>query len=309
MNGDFMRKETVLERYALVGGPDSMIPALERVADACAADPALAEWATKQAEALFEQTPGVNIERWPIPEATLGKDVGAFNMMVALASVPQVAATHRKYGLPPEHLAKTFSWFRPMIGLYERRHGVTGITHTRTFWFRNHADGLLWRFGTMEFLRGPVPSYVPEEFKKSLAPDDEVPTFHFPGGPGGLDVPAMKAAFAEAVAFWKRAFGRYPKAFACDSWLFNPAWKELIPDTRIAHSIDIFERLPSLKYNPDEPSGLFFVYDRERCDPRDYPVTNSLERAYVALYERGELPVDGCAWVKVDDNGNVRFAK
>ena len=41
-------------------------------------------------------------------------------MMVALASVPQVAATHRKYGLPPEHLAKTFSWFRPMIGLYER---------------------------------------------------------------------------------------------------------------------------------------------------------------------------------------------
>ena len=55
MNGDFMQKETVLERYQLVGGPDSMIPALERVADACATDPALAEWATKQAEALFEQ--------------------------------------------------------------------------------------------------------------------------------------------------------------------------------------------------------------------------------------------------------------
>ena len=138
MNGDFMQKGTVLERYQLVGGPDSMIPALERVADACGADPALAEWATKQAEALFEQVPGVNVERWPVPEAT---------------------------------------------------------------------------------------------------------------------------------AFWKRAFGRYPRAFACDSWLFNPAWQELIPDTRIAHSIDIFERLPSLKYNPDEPSGLFFVYDRERCDP------------------------------------------
>jgi len=148
---------------------------------------------------------------------------------------------------------------------------------------------------------------VPEAFRKGLAPEDEVPTFHFPGGPGGLDISAMKASFDEAVAFWKRAFGCFPKAFACDSWLFNPAWKELIPETRIAKSIDVFERLPSLPYNPEEPSGLFFVYDQERCDPRDFPVTNSLERAYVTLYERGEKPVDGCAWVKVGDDGKVLF--
>ena len=79
------------------------------------------------------------------------------------------------------------------------------------------------------------------------------------------------------------------------------------PGSRIARSIELYERLPSLPYNAEEPSGLFFVYDRERCDPRDYPVSNSLERAYVTLYERGELPVDGCAWVRVDETGKVLF--
>ena len=302
-------ESVLLERYRLVDGPEEMVPRLKRVARRLAVDPAVREEYARETFALFRKTPGENIEKWTtVPAVALGEDVGAFNMAVALESVPLVAGTQARFGLPKEHLAKTFSWFRPMIELYRRRHGgVSGITHTRTFWFRKHADGLLWRFGTMEFLRGSVPEYVPASFRRGLAPDDEVPTFHFPGGPGGLDVPAMKAAFGEAVAFWKKAFGRYPKAFACDSWLFNPAWQELIPDTRIAHSIDIFERLPSLAYNPDEPSGLFFVYGRERCDPRDYPVTNSLERAYVTLYERGELPVDGCAWVWVDGSGNVLF--
>lgn len=307
MNSDFIKEAELLKRYELTSGPESMIPALKRVAKRCAENPALEEWAVKQAEALFEGEKGINIESWPIPEKTLGDDVGAFNMAVALASVPLVAETHRQYGMDESQLAKTFSWFKPMIALYAKRHGVPGITHTRTFWFRNHVDGKLWRFGNMEFLRGPVPSFLPEEFKASLAEDDEVPTFHFPGGEDGLNVEKIKSAFREAVAFWKRAFGRYPKAFACDSWLFNPAWQELIPDSRIAHSIDIFERLPSLPYNPEEPSGLFFVYDKERCDPRDYPAVNSLEKAFVTLYERGEKPVDGCAYVKVDESGEVLF--
>ena len=129
------------------------------------------------------------------------------------------------------------------------------------------------------------------------------------GGPDGLDPERIKASFAEAVAFWKRAFGRYPKAFACDSWLFIEQWQELIPNTRIARSIDLYERLPSLPYNAEEPSGLFFCYDLERCDPRDFPVTNSLERAYVTLYERGERPCDGCAWVRVSEDGHVLWRK
>ena len=287
-----------------------MIPRLERVASACEKDSTLRDWAKKQAEALFEAEPGVNIQDWPLPEQQLGEDVGAFNMMVALASVPQIAETHRRFGLPTGHLALTFSWFRPIIAIYQRRHnGIPGITHTRTFWFRNHVDGRLFRFGSMEFLRGPVPDYIPEDFKKTLGPEDEVPTFHFPGGDGGLDPVRIKWAFAEANAFWKRAFGHYPKAWACDSWLFNPAWRELIPDTRIAHAIDLYNELPPLEYNPADPSGLFFVYNCEHCDPRDYPVTNSLERSFVALFNRGERPVDGCAWVRVSKNGETEFRK
>jgi len=311
MDNDFLDEATLLERYALVGGPDDMVPRLRRVARVAQANAAVADEARREAAALFEQVPPVNIEKWTsVPADALGDDVGAFNMAVALACVPRVAATHRRFGFPPGHLAKTFSWFRPMIALYRRRHGdVPGITHTRTFWFRKHADGQLFRFGCMEFLRGPAPSFLPAAFRAALAPEDEVPTFHFPGGPGGLDPEAIKASFAEAVAFWKRAFGRFPKAFACDSWLFNEHWPELLPGTRIARAIDLYDRLPSLPYNPDEPSGLFFVYGKERCDPRDYPATNSLERAYVTLFERGIAPCDGCAWVKVAADGRVCFRR
>ena len=298
-------EKTLLERYELTGGPCEMTDALSEIAEALRRHDSLREEYELETYALFRKTPGVNIEKWPGVQG-LGSLTGAFNMAVALDCVPQVAETQRRFGLPPGHLALTFSWFGPMIEIYRRRHaGVPGITHTRTFWFRKHADGILFRFGNMEFLRGPCPDYVPADFRASLGPEDEVPTFHFPGGPGGLDSEKIKASFAEACAFWKRAFGHYPKAFACSSWLFNEHWPEYLPETRIGHAIDIFERLPSLPYDPEEPSGLFFVYGQERCNPLEFPVVNRLEGAYVTLYERGILPQDGCAWVRVGENGEV----
>jgi len=310
MTEEMFDREILLWRYSLVGGPDDMIPLLERVSEICTARHEVGELAIRQAAAIFEGVPAPTMEdlmAWQIPEREMGDAIGAYCLMVALAGVPRIAETQRRFGLGEDHLALTFSWFRPIIEIYRRRHGVPGITHTRSFWFRKHADGELFRFGAMEFLRGPVPNYIPADFRASLKPEDEVPTFHFPGGPGGLDPLAIKSAFAEATAFWKRAFGRYPKAWACDSWLFNPAWRELIPNTRIAHAIDLYDELPPLAYNPSEPSGLFFVYNKERCDPRDYPATNSLERAFVELYERGQKPCDGCAWVKVSEDGKVLF--
>lgn len=298
----------LLDRYALVGGPEDMIPHLREVARIINSDPEVSREYDRETEALFVSTPGVNIASWTtVPD--LGEHTGAFNMAVALACVPAVAATHRKYGLPESHLAHTFSWFRPMIEMYRRRHGVPGITHTRTFWFRFHVDGTLFRFGSMEFLRGPVPDYIPEEFRLSLKEGDEVPSFHFPGGENGLDEDRIRESFAMANCFWKEAFGHYPKAWACDSWLFSEYWQQLIPHSRIARSIDLYDRLPSLPYNPEEPSGLFFVYDSEVCDPRDYPVTNSLEKAFVTLFEKGIPLRDGCAWVRVSPDGETLFRK
>jgi len=302
-------ERTLLERYELVGGADDMVPRLRRVARALAENPAVAAEYKREAEALFVRTPYENIEKWTsIPFAAFGEDIGAFNMAVALASVPMVAETHARFGFPAEQLARTFSWFRAMIAVYARRHGgVSGIAHTRTWWFRNHVDGTLFRFGNMEFLRGPCPDFVPAEFRATLGPEDEVPTFHYPGGAGGLDPKAVKAAFAEATQFWKRAFGRYPKAYACDSWLFNEHWPELMPGTRIAQAIDLYDRLPSLPPSDEHPSGLFYCYAADDVDPRDWPQENALERAYATLFDRGVPLCDGCAWVKVDEKGRVLF--
>lgn len=311
MTDEIYRRETLLARYSLVGGPAEMVPLLERVAEVCAANPEVAALARRQAAAIFEETPVPttdDLKRWTMPERELGEALGAYCMMLALSGVPKIAATHRRLGLGEEQLARTYSWYRAMIAVYARRHGgVPGIEHTRLFWFRNHADGILFRFGNMEFLRGPVPDYVPSELKASLGPEDEIPTFHFPGGEGGLDTAKMRASFAEAMAFWKRTFGRYPKAWACDSWLYNPVWKELIPDSRIAHVIDNFEFVGTLPPDPKKPSGLYYVYGNDTCDPRDWPAANSLERAFCEVYRRGEKLVEGCAVVRCDESGRVLF--
>lgn len=310
---DFLDVEILLRRYALVGGPPEMVPLLERVAEVCAANPAVADLARRQSAEIFEGLPVPttdSLKKWTMPERELGEALGAYCMALALSGVPKIAATHRKFGFGEEQLAKTYSWFRAMIGVYARRHdGVPGIEHTRLFWFRNHADGILFRFGNMEFLRGPVPDYVPVDVKASLGPDDEIPTFHFPGGEGGLDRERMRASFAEAMSFWKRTFGHYPKAWACDSWLFNPIWRELIPNSRIAHVIDDFEFVGTLPHSSKEPSGLYYVYGTDACDPRDWPATNSLERAFCEVYRRDEKLVEGCAVVRCDDAGRVLFGR
>ena len=313
MSDEMFQRETLLRRYALVGGPKEMIPLLERVTEVCAANPAVADLARRQSAEIFDGMPVPttdSLKKWTMPERELGVAIGAYCMMLALSGVPKIAATHRKFGFGEEQLAKTYSWFRAMIWVHARRHGgVPGVEHTRLFWFRNHADGILFRFGNMEFLRGPVPAYVPAEVKASLGPDDEVPTFHFPGGESGLDRDRMRASFAEAMAFWKRTFGHYPKAWACDSWLFNPIWRELIPNSRIAHIIDDFEFVGTLPHSSKEPSGLYYVYGTDACDPRDWPATNSLERAFCEVYRRGEKLVEGCAVVRCDDAGRVLFGR
>ena len=313
MTEDFLNADVLVERYALVGGPAEMVPLLRRVAEACAANPAVADLARRQSAAIFEGTPvptADDLKTWTLPEREMGEAIGAYCMALALSGVPKIAATQRRFGFGEDQLALTYSWFRAMIWVYARRHGgVPGVEHTRLFWFRNHADGLLFRFGTMEFLRGPVPDYVPAELKAALKPGDEIPTFHFPGGDGGLDAAKMRTAFAAAMEFWKRAFGRYPKAWACDSWLFNPIWRELIPNSRIAHVIDSFEFVKLLPYNSKEPSGLYYVYGNDTCDPRDYPAVNSLEKAFCEVYRRGEKLVEGCAVVRCDEDGKVLFAQ
>lgn len=308
---DFLNADVLVERYALVGGPKEMEPLLRRVAEVCAANPAVADLARRQSAEIFEG-PTVpttdDLRKWTLPEREMGEAIGAYCMALALSGVPKIAATHRKFGFGEDQLAKTYSWFRAMIWVYARRHGgVPGVEHTRLFWFRNHADGNLFRFGIMEFLRGPVPDYVPAELKALLGPGDEIPTFHFPGGGGGLDTAKIHASFAEAMAFWKRAFGHYPKAWACDSWLFNPIWRELIPESRIAHLIDNFEFVKLLPHNPKEPSGLYYVYGNDTTDPRDWPAENSLERAFCEVFRRGEKLIEGCAVVRCSADGRVLF--
>ena len=311
MDADMYDRETLLRRYELVGGPKEMAPLLENVAAVCAANPAVADLARHQAKALFEDSPvptTAELKTWRMPVQEMGEAIGAYCMMLALASVPKVVEAQGKYGFGRDKVAEIYTWYIAMIDVWARRHGgVPGIEHTRLWWSRFHADGTLFRFGNMEFLRGPVPEYVPASVRATLQPGDEIPTFHFPGGPGGLDREMMRRSFDEARTFWKRAFGRCPKAWACNSWLFNPVWKELIPQSRIAHVVDNFEFLHTLPYDPKEPSGLFYVYATDDCDPRDYPAVNSLEKAMCEVYRRGDKLVEGCVILRCDDSGRIMW--
>ena len=127
---------------------------------------------------------------------------------------------------------------------------------------------------------------------------DLVPSVHIPGGEP-LDLPQVRASFAEAREFFRRVFHREVPLFVCWSWLLNPSWQRLLPQSRIARFGRAFFRFPGLPNHGTD--GMFFVYGHERRPPTELPARNTMERAMRQAYlEEGELRT-GAMLLPADD--------
>lgn len=130
-----------------------------------------------------------------------------------------------------------------------------------------------------------------------LTPHEWVPSVHIPGG-GGMTPELAGESFREAVRFFREHFRKEIRMFVCESWILNPAWMELLPESNLAKLMRELFLFPA---PPSPLSGLFFVFGRDDGDFASYPADTSLRRAFHRIRESGEplrsggmfLPVDG----------------
>ena len=152
----FFMERTFYERhYPLCGGPSGVLERMAEVARITAEHPVCCRYAAMLYYGHFAAAPAIAMDYFPLPEKFYGENAGIFQLMVAVASLPLIAQTHRRMGLPAHFLADAATWIGGTIGTYAAAHqGIPGHTLGQTYWLRLHIDGELFRIGRLEYLLG-----------------------------------------------------------------------------------------------------------------------------------------------------------
>ena len=118
------------------------------------------------------------------------------------------------------------------------------------------------------------------------SPGDWSVFFHIPGG-GGMTPALCNESFREAKEFFKNYFpDKELRLIWSVSWIFNPAWVELLPGSNLAALIRRGNLYPVL---PSRNPGLYFVFGREDGSADSFEAKNSLEKAVLKCYRENRL--------------------
>jgi hypothetical protein len=92
-------------------------------------------------------------EQWPPLDDYLAQDAGLLNVLVMLSIVPEMQATYRRLGIPPDIVRDTVSDLRRWMetDLYYLRYQCWGITPWIARWLCKHWQGKLLQLGRLQF--------------------------------------------------------------------------------------------------------------------------------------------------------------
>ncbi len=114
------------------------------------------------------------------------------------------------------------------------------------------------------------------KWERVAGPGDWTIHYHIPGG-GGMTPELCEASFAAAKAFFAEYFPDKPcRIIWSNSWFFNPAYKEYLPESNIAKLSRSGFLFPVMSTGKD---GLFFVFGRDDDDFDSYECKTSLQKA------------------------------
>ena len=90
---------------------------------------------------------------WPSLDETLGADAGLLNVLVMLATVPEMQAVYRRLGIPADLYRDTISDLRLWMetDYYHHRYQRWGITPWIARWLCHHWQGQILRLGRLQF--------------------------------------------------------------------------------------------------------------------------------------------------------------
>ncbi len=135
-------------------------------------------------------------------------------------------------------------------------------------------------------------------WEKVAGPGDWTLFFHIPGG-GGMKPELCRESFKEALEFFKsycpeKTFRMIWSA----SWIFNPAWNELLPNSNMTALIKAGHLFPAFSANNP---GLYFVFGRNDGDISEFTAVNSVEKAVLQCYKENRLRRVGWFMLNIPD--------
>ena len=123
-------------------------------------------------------------------------------------------------------------------------------------------------------------------WEKVAGPGDWTLFFHIPGG-GKMKPELCRESFKEAMKFFKEYCpDKDIRLIWSASWIFNPEWCTMLPDSNLAALINEGNLFPAFSANNP---GLYFVFGRNDGDPESFTACNRMEKAVLQCYRENRL--------------------
>ena len=134
------------------------------------------------------------------------------------------------------------------------------------------------------------------EFTLLWNDSDLVPDMHIPPG-GGMTPELCEKSLKDAMEFFRRYFNCEPKAFTCFSWVFNPDFCEVLPESNLAKFMRNVYLAP---FSGSSLSGLSFVFGKSDKEWSNYPAENSLQKAFHTLRKQNKRLKTGGMFIEAE---------
>ena len=124
-----------------------------------------------------------------------------------------------------------------------------------------------------------------DRWEKVMEPGYFALDVHIPGG-GKMTLEAVKDSFAQAIDFYARYFPNQPFiAFICISWLLNPDFMRLLPQSNIAKFMAGLHLFPCVSTGKD---GMFFIFGNEDIPANQLPKNNPVQKVMAEILQKNE---------------------
>ena len=175
----------------------------------------------------------------------------------------------------------------PLKADFDRAYDAAETAHTARIKISGRRiTGLPIDFSTGLARKDEITIDLDDGWERIAGPGDWTLFFHIPGG-GGMKLELCRESFAEAVKFFNSyAPDKNFRLIWSASWIFNPAWKTLIPQSNMTALINYGRLFPAFSVNNP---GLYFVFGKHSGEPDNFTAVNSVERAVLQSYKEHTL--------------------
>jgi len=181
-----------------------------------------------------------------------------FGAFVFTLAIEDMEKFYKEKNIPHDILLATVSDLP--IWIYHHRNWYNEWGFATYGWLINHVRGKIFRLGRLQFEMAKIGDWnmPPEELRLDLKEGDRLLGVHIPRD-GKLYEAACLDSFDRAKEFFSRYFNYKFKAFSCFSWLFDPAFKDLLPpDSNIIKFQRLFVTFPR---GGENYGGLFYIFE------------------------------------------------